>query len=406
MSTGTNEAERSTDWVCPACVDEDALRRQIEDAAAPQMLCGFCDGSEAAAPVELLAESFLKGIRRDWAGANDEGAVFEGECFPEAMDTWDLVHEEYGDLFIGDGLHRAVYEALQPLCEETLWVERLGWGASAGRMLNNGWADFEHYVKHQSRYLFLLRDKAREDLDFGEYTPAEMLQAIRTTAELEYLYEGLGPGDTFWRARTHSSEDEGSSWSASDLGTSPVELSKQANRMSPAGIPMFYGSEDPDTAIREVLVRTTDAFVTAGRFEISPGATVIDFTRLKNPASIFDPDEGAHSIRPMLIFLHHFAEKLSRPARPSYEQVDYVPTQIVTDFLLNAEDGVVDGLMYRSAITGRKCVVLNVGFKACLNPGDSPKSDQDLTLVFDPATRRTCRVVPGYEPIEAEGDRR
>ncbi|MFC9173019.1 RES domain-containing protein [[Kitasatospora] papulosa] len=404
MSTSTNDAKRSKDWVCPRCVDEDALSRQVEAAAVPQTQCGFCEGTEAAAPVELLAELFLEGVRRDWAGANDEGAIFEGECFPDAVHTWDLIHDKFGWVFSGDGLHGAVYDALTPLCEEDQWVERLGAGASAGKMLNDGWAAFERYVKHNSRYVFLLRNRPREERDFGEYTPEEMLQAVRTTVDFEYLYEGLGPGDFFWRARTHSSKDEGADWRAEDLGTSPIKFSKQANRMSPAGIPMFYGAEDLDTAIREVLVRTTDAFVTAGRFEVHPGATVIDFTRLKDPVSIFDPDEEAHHVRPMLIFLHHFVEKLSRPARPSYEQVDYVPTQIVTDFLLNAEEGLVDGLIYRSAITGKKCIVLKADSGACLDPEGKPEDSQDLNLIFEPATRTTCRIVPGYERMEDEGD--
>ncbi|UQA95890.1 hypothetical protein [Streptomyces halobius] len=43
--------------------------------------------------------------------------------------------------------------------------------------------------------------------------------------------------------------------------------------------------------------------------------------------------ERAHRHQPLL-FLHKFADQLSEPARVMYEQIDYVPTQIVTEYLL------------------------------------------------------------------------
>ena len=39
----------------------------------------------------------------------------------------------------------------------------------------------------------------------------------------------------------------------SDLSSPPLQRAKQPNRMSPAGVPMFYGAEDFDTAFQETF---------------------------------------------------------------------------------------------------------------------------------------------------------
>jgi len=62
------------------------------------------------------------------------------------------------------------------------------------------------------------------------------------------LIREFEPGATIYRARHHTL---GIAYTrAAELGTAPREVSF-ANRMSPAGIPLFYGAFDADTAVRE-----------------------------------------------------------------------------------------------------------------------------------------------------------
>ena len=51
----------------------------------------------------------------------------------------------------------------------------------------------------------------------------------------------------------------------------------------------------------------------------------------------------------------------------TYEQIDYVPTQIVTEYLLRifGNGALVDGLLYASALTGRVSAVLDVPASRC-----------------------------------------
>jgi hypothetical protein len=69
-------------------------------------------------------------------------------------------------------------------------------------------------------------------------------------------------------------------------------------------------------------------------------------------ASMFDPERDR--LRRPLLFLHKLVAQLSRPARVTHEQIDYVPTQVDTEYLLRifAKGKLVVGLLYASALTG------------------------------------------------------
>ncbi len=93
---------------------------------------------------------------------------------------------------------------------------------------------------------------------------------------------------------------------------------------------------------------------------------IVDFTNLPPIPSTFDPEWGA--LRRPLIFLHRFVAQLSDHARLKHEQVDYVPTQVVTEYLLHASNGGDDiaGLLYSSSLTGEPSAVLDVPNKRCV----------------------------------------
>jgi RES domain len=201
----------------------------------------------------------------------------------------------------------------------------------------------------------------------GEIPASRILEELGSLIETLDLLRDLPDGHRLWRARLHP--DPTVTWGASDLGTAPREFATQANRMSPAGIPMFYGAEDRATAIQEVAVRAGEEhrWVTAGAFETSQPCTVVDFTRLPKVPSMFDL-ERARQRRPLL-FLHKLVAQLSKPARATHERIDYVPTQIVTEYLLRvfAKGQLIAGLRYASALTNDTCIVLDVPHDQCVD---------------------------------------
>ena len=79
---------------------------------------------------------------------------------------------------------------------------------------------------------------------------------------------------------------------ASQLGTVPEELAFRSNRMSPAGIPIFYGADNSDSAIEEVASSSEDTHVTWCEFELTEDLQVVDLTQLQPEPSMSDPELG------------------------------------------------------------------------------------------------------------------
>ena len=74
--------------------------------------------------------------------------------------------------------------------------------------------------------------------------PGEILEKIFEYAEFSGQFVKLPSGTTLRRARY---EDQEGTWKTpEELGPPPVGKANQSNRMSPAGIPMFYGCDDEE----------------------------------------------------------------------------------------------------------------------------------------------------------------
>jgi hypothetical protein len=166
--------------------------------------------------------------------------------------------------------------------------------------------------------------------------------------------------------------------------------------MSPAGISMFYGAGDADTAIAEVRPSEGEA-VTLGTWFALTGFPFLDLVGLPDIPSIFDVT-GWH-VRPALRFLHQFAEEVARPAQPDLREVDYAPTQVFTEAVrkrlvwpTREPPGLrpVMAIRYRSALRpDGTCWVVFVGPEGCadLQPGQVAKADTVLGLDSSSAYR-------------------
>jgi RES domain len=150
-------------------------------------------------------------------------------------------------------------------------------------------------------------------------------------AESAGLLRTFPAGERFWRGRACGAADAFDS--ADALGTPPPEHALSSNRMSPAGIPAFYGADDLDTVIDEILtVAGPDPYWSAGEFATSRDCILLDLASMPEPPSIFDVKQ--RPLRRPLCFLAEFADDISKPlGELGREHIDYVPTQVVAEFL-------------------------------------------------------------------------
>jgi hypothetical protein len=119
--------------------------------------------------------------------------------------------------------------------------------------------------------------------------------------------------------------------------------------MSPAGIPMFYGSVSEDTALNEV---DGDDFATVATFSTLQSFKVLDLTRIPRVPSIFD--DYQNHLRPAIKFLWDFTEDLSKKIeKDGREHIEYVPTQVATEYFRRVFRGLDEeplrGIVYPSS---------------------------------------------------------
>jgi HEPN/RES N-terminal domain 1/RES domain len=381
----------TSQYVCAGCVDDTVLKAALGAAAGAEEVCDFC-GARPAAKLDVLLEHFVRGLRNEYGDADDEGVFYDGDDggyqWGRTWDTPDLV-ETFGHVLTGAGLVEAVSAAMH----NRTWVEVVFAGPRRDEALTASWDRFCHAVMYETRYVFWLRGDGGEqhELGVGEIPAARILQELGDLIVTLDLARDLPAGHELWRARPHA--EPGVAYGGRDLGTAPREHARQANRMSPAGIRMFYGAVDAETAIKETAAHTDFAWITVGAFHTSQLCTVVDFTHLPVVPSIFDVERGG--LHRPLLFLHQFVAQLSKPIRGrDYEQIDYVPTQVVTEYLLRifGNGRAVCGILYPSALTGAACVVLDVPNERCVDTGMSLPGDK-LGLWLMPGSVRsgTCQ---------------
>jgi hypothetical protein len=345
--------------ICADCVTDAYLAEWITDNAAATE-CSFC-GRECedafAADFDAFVGVVLAGIAFDWNHPDDEGISYitaEGGYQATITDSWEVVW----DYEISEN-QKVVDEIIETI-DTKGWVERDYYVGGESQRLSSAWEWFKHVTKHQTRYLFLKSDQE----EFELLPPSQMLDAIASVlktdvADYDFI-ETITPNEDIIRIRI----DDLPHSSAARIGPPPIEFATQSNRMSPAGVPMFYGAYDMATAEAETFdpVEHVGQIMSIGTFRALRPLRLVDLAELPSVPSVFNPDRH-HLIHPMR-FLWDFARDIAKPIkRDGREHIAYVPTQIVTEYFRrvfrDADGQPIDGLIYRSSRhDGAKAFVL------------------------------------------------
>lgn len=135
-----------------------------------------------------------------------------------------------------------------------------------------------------------------------------------------------------------------------NLGPPPSILAV-AGRMNARGISVFYGANAPDVAIAEVRP-PVGSQVAVARFDIVKPLRLLDLTALSvvtESGSIFDPVWAEQLER--ATFLRSLSRRMTKPVMPDDEAFEYLPTQVIADFLATENKPVLDGIVFPSVQT-------------------------------------------------------
>ncbi|HBI18251.1 RES domain-containing protein [Sandaracinobacter neustonicus] len=368
--------------ICAGCVSEPVLAEWI-GANLTAHSCSFC-GTESHEAVAASFDDFvgvvLAGISFDWNHPDSEGIMYvsaEGGYQAPVTDTWEVL----GDYGISE--NAVVIDALADSIDTDGWVEREFYRGSDSQRLVWGWDRFKAFTKNDTRYFFLKREPRDDD----ELTPAEMLSQIAKMIRYELgghgLVKSLEPETELIRIRIDGVGHGG----AAAIGAPPAEFATQSNRMSPAGIPMFYGAFDAATATAETFDPQAHAgqVLSIGSFRPVRALRVLDLAELPEVPSVFEP--AGRKLIHTLRFLRAFARDIAKPiARDGREHIEYVPTQIVTEYFRRvfrtAEGHALDGIIYRSSRNpSDRAFVLFCENRQCIDEGVAVRPEHLLKLV-------------------------
>lgn len=215
---------------------------------------------------------------------------------------------------------------------------------SEGNFLKDNWERFKFIVKHKARFVF-------HDNSFsGDYyykDPLYILGKIQELIKENSMIVEIPKNTTLYRCRQHSKKND--IGGAKDLVSSPFEYAKNNGRMNPAGIPMFYCSEDKKLTIQEVVNNSdkNNPFYTIGKFNNKSSLKVVDLTRIPNLPSVFD--EKNNKYIESILFLKSFVEDAIKPINEKDSIIEYIPTQVVTEYIRYNKELNVQGLIYPSS---------------------------------------------------------
>ena len=349
--------------VCAQCFEDYAIKKFIIKHAVKNE-CDYCglrnDNQAIASSVDAVKTLIIESIQNEWSCPSDE-------CFAAGLGDADeidgITADELIEILLPEfsdcetKLGSEVIEMIGNMNSE--WCLRNYYSGQYDDWLIESWNTFCEEVKHRKRYVFY-QYYARKEADRTSYDrpPHNILNDLDRFANQLKLVKPITKATKVYRARIGYR----SYTTAEELGTPPPSAAKYSNRMSPAGIPMFYASMDPDTAEEETKKANTgsDKLITIATFEVIEKFHVLDLTSIPSIPSIFDDE--MREMRSTLVFLDYFRRDLSQPiTKDGREHVDYVPTQVMTEhfrYLFKDTMGDrIEGIIYPSSINnGQSCV--------------------------------------------------
>lgn len=376
---------RGQDAVCSRCINDPALADFVSQRSTKSQ-CGFCGRLNAqTVEVDTLFHYMLECLKVEWEDPIHQVGWDHGyDKFVEIVDSYDLL------FLLDDPLgHDDLDEEFVAAFEHD-WCRCDPYRLDPFDVLILSWEHFRNITTTRRRYLVTLKPADWRPGDNELVNPEEMLDAIGNAI--------LRAGDRVFRrtndvriirARTHDPSQV--LQNATELGPPPSRRARDS-RMSPAGISLFYGAESTQTAIAEVRP-TADQAVTVGTWIPSRELIYLDLLAAPPTPSIFD--ESGRADRVWLNFLARFADDLAQPIDVDRDPAEYVPTQIVTEYLrdhLRTSDGQpIDGIRYKSAAdeTDGVCWVVFFGHDECT------RSAADVPPLIHLDIDSVCRHDPG-----------
>jgi DNA-directed RNA polymerase subunit RPC12/RpoP len=344
-------------YVCSRCLEEYGLKEYISENAEYDE-CSYCGKwskkKKIAIHINDFISYFLECLDSEWGNPVDEGVGWEsregGWISAKVIDSYDLINDEL-ELDIN-------HDELKDLLIQTLfdreWCQKDPHGLLLDSDLLFSWQRFSRQVKHKSRYVFFRTKTYREYSPESDVVrePHEIMEHLDSIIKDLGLIGTLPENTKIFRARASTKRERFKT--VEDLGPPEEDYARFSNRMSPAGISMFYGALEKNTAFEEVIDtnRSEPAIISLATFTTLDEVKILDLTHVPPTPSIFD--EEMRDRRLLLSFLNGFLRDFIKPIiKDGREHIEYVPTQVVTEYFrhvfVDEDEKPIQGILYPSS---------------------------------------------------------
>lgn len=347
-------------FVCPCHFEDDNLRQHIERTGEIGT-CSFCRKEVKVIDFANFIEYVKDVVYRYFGTLDDEniplelfhenshgfGLVreiqLENEQTPhinllQSLSTSSLLQEL--DLVTDDDILNGAIEDCFDMGQE--WIRHNPMSFTDGEWVSYYWESFCKTIK--SRRRFTIDEYEFEGDHYGDtLSYKDVISRIFSAINDAQMCITLPQGTRLYRSRVFDKKPIILKFD--DLTSAPYEYAKQ-NRMSPAGISMFYSSLQAQTNLAEL--RPTRGVIVTGRFTLKKDVRILDLTSLPSLSYWGKGDIGE------MEFLHDFSKEVSRPIdQDDRIHIEYLPTQAFTEYIryrFKDHDGKsLDGIMFNSS---------------------------------------------------------
>lgn len=347
--------------VCSDHINDQAIKKYIIEEGQVDT-CSYCKKRTTILELEFLIHFINSGLKFFYDDAGNCMYYESAEGGYHGAPTFlidDLLNDEIGLEINNSNLQNDIQNAFD---SSIVWCKDDPYSERKNEELTYNWNHFKNIVKHNSRYFFLNTPEGKKAF--------EILNEVGRRVDSLNLFTNISIGTKFFRCRQHDSAEVITD--AKKMASPPLKLTKGQNRMSPAGISMFYCAFDKKTACLETIdqKRTLENFISTAIFTNNAELNLLDFSKLPPVPSIFDKENRVNYYS--IIFLKNFINDLSKDIeRDGSEHIEYVPTQIVTEYFRFAYEEFtfnhIDGIIYPSSKSeGRNSCVLFFDYEESL----------------------------------------
>jgi len=400
--------------ICHECVGDEFLKKEIR-VEGKRGKCSYCEKSRKVVPLPWLAENISVAIEEHFYLTSNEPTPLEYALISdkESNYDWERHGQEVNYLIqdiaeVNDSVANDVQAYLSfysggdpkdfeenPYGKEACYEER----PPDTYGFEESWDFFRQEITFRARFFSQFAEQILDELfsnldSLKTYDGKSVIRIAGPSTENPFVFRARV-------SQTHNSLDQILKNPVKELSAPPPKFAKHG-RMNASGISVFYGATHAETCIAEVRP-PVGSHVVVGKFQILKNIRLLDLNTLSEiyiNGSYFDPEFKGR--KGHAAFFQHLVGELTKPVMPEEENFEYLPTQIVSEYLAEKVKPNLDGIIFDSSQAQNKeqniilfhnsCAVepyiMPTGTNVSVNYGWSTEDDYDDSItVYEEYTK-------------------